>query len=174
MQKLLERRAFLRRGAVLAGAAGLAGADRAEALEPAKADPALLPPNVPPWTRAQGGPFLNPPYGQPSRYEAGVVRVLPSPPAAFPSASRTPLQNLHGIITPSGLTYERHHAGVPDIDPNAHRLMLHGLVERPLLFTMEDIVRFPSVSRIHFLECSGNTQNWGAPKPEYKIGRAHV
>ena len=157
VRTLNPRRNFLRRGAVLTTAAGLLGAGRAEALEPEQADPALLPPNVPPWTRAQGGPFIHPPYGLPSRHEAGVVRVLPQPPAAFPTASRTPLQNLHGIITPSGLVYERHHAGVPDIDPNAHRLMLHGLVERPLLFSMEDLLRFPSVSRVYFLECSGNS-----------------
>ncbi|HEX4328424.1 MAG TPA: sulfite dehydrogenase [Burkholderiales bacterium] len=169
MNKTLERRApedartpnprrnFLRGSAALTAAAGLLGAGRAEALEPEKADPALLPPNVPPWTRSQGGPFINPPYGLPSRHEAGVVRVLPRVAAAFPTGSRTPLQNLHGIITPSGLVYERHHAGVPDIDPNAHRLMLHGLVERPMMFTMEDLARFPSVSQVYFLECSGNS-----------------
>jgi sulfane dehydrogenase subunit SoxC len=66
------------------------------------------------------------------------------------------LQDLDGIITPNGLFYERHHGGVPTIDPAQHRLMLHGLVDKPLIFTMEDIRRFPSQSRIHFLECSGN------------------
>ena len=152
------RRNFLRGGTTLALAtAGTLAAGRARALDPGAADPALLPPNVPPWTRSQGAGYLNPPYGLPSRHEAKVVRVLPNPPPAFPTASRTPLQDLHGIITPSGLVFERHHAGVPDIDPSAHRLLLHGLVERPLNFTMEDLMRFPSVSRIHFLECSGNS-----------------
>jgi sulfane dehydrogenase subunit SoxC len=66
------------------------------------------------------------------------------------------------VITPSGLHFERHHAGVPAIDPDRHRLMIHGLVERPLIFTMDELLRFPSVSRIHFLECSGNTP-WGGP-----------
>ena len=70
------------------------------------------------------------------------------------------MQDLDGIITPNGLFYERHHGGVPTIDPAQHRLMLHGLVDRPLIFTMDDIRRFPSESHIYFLECSGN--------PEYK------
>ena len=152
------RRNFLRRSSALTAAtAGALAAGRTNAQSAAATDPALLPPNTPPWTRSQGGAFVNPPYGLPSRHEAGVVRVLPNPVPAFPTASRTPLQNLHGIITPSGLTFERHHAGVPDISPDAHRLMVHGLVERPLLFTMDEIVRFPSVSRIYFLECSGNS-----------------
>ena len=153
-----NRRKFLRETSALTmGATGALAAGRAQAQSATVADPALLPPNIPPWTRNQGGAFINPPYGLPSRHEARVVRVLPNPVPAFPTASRTPLQNLHGIITPSGLTFERHHAGVPDISPDAHRLMVHGLVERPLLFTMDEIVRFPSVSQIYFLECSGNS-----------------
>jgi sulfane dehydrogenase subunit SoxC len=66
------------------------------------------------------------------------------------------LQHLHGIITPSALHYERHHAGVPDIDPAKHRLLIHGLVKKPLILTMNELKRFPSVSRLYFLECSGN------------------
>jgi len=73
------------------------------------------------------------------------------------AASLTPLQHQHGIVTPSGLVFERHHAGVPDIPPERHRLLVHGMVERPLAFTMDDVTRFPSVSRFHFLECSGNS-----------------
>jgi len=150
-----SRRNFFKQGSA-AGVAVAAGA-LLKTGQASAADPALLPPNVPPWSRVQGGAYVSPPYGLPSKHESGVVRVLPSPPPAFPTASRTPLANLHGIITPNGLVFERHHAGVPDIDPDAHRLMLHGLVERPLLFTMADLVRFPSVSRVHFLECSGNS-----------------
>lgn len=71
-------------------------------------------------------------------------------------SSRTPLQDLFGIITPSDLHFERHHAGVPAIDPNKHELLIHGLVEKPLIFKVADLKRFPSVSRIAFLECSGN------------------
>ena len=90
-------------------------------------------------------------------FEKGVVKNISKNLPQYISASgRTPLQDLDGIITPNGLFYERHHGGVPTIDPAQHRLMLHGLVDRPLIFTMDDIRRFPSESRIHFLECSGN------------------
>lgn len=96
-------------------------------------------------------------YGQRSRFEKGsrVVRqaAVPTNEAA---SSVTPLQDLHGIITPSSLHFERHHGGVPEIDPAEHRLMIHGLVEHPLIFTVDELKRFPSVSRIYFLECSGN------------------
>src|SRR5690606_16824414 len=72
------------------------------------------------------------------------------------ASSRTPLQDLHGIITPSDLHFERHHAGIPDIRLENHELLIHGMVERPMVFRMADIMRFPSISRICFLECSGN------------------
>jgi sulfane dehydrogenase subunit SoxC len=76
----------------------------------------------------------------------------------------TPHQDLRGMITPNGLVFERSHAGVPDIDPEQHRLMVHGLVRQPMVFTMEDLMRFPSVSRIHFIECSGNSsREWRSP-----------
>jgi len=71
-------------------------------------------------------------------------------------SSRTPLQDFYGIITPSDLHFEWHHSGVPAIDPARHELLIHGLVENPLLFKVADLKRFPSVSRITFLECSGN------------------
>jgi sulfane dehydrogenase subunit SoxC len=74
----------------------------------------------------------------------------------IPTSSRTPLQDLHGTITPSDLHYERHHAGVAVVDPQAYRLTVHGMVDRPLTFTLQDLKRFPSVSRLCFLECSGN------------------
>lgn len=71
-------------------------------------------------------------------------------------SSRSPLQDFYGIITPSDLHFERHHAGVPLIDPARHELLIHGLVDKPLIFTVAELKRFPSVSRIAFLECSGN------------------
>ena len=78
-------------------------------------------------------------------------------------SSSTPLAETYGIITPSALHYERHHAGVPTIDPAGHRLTIHGLVDRPLILTMDEIRRLPSVSRIHFLECGGNSgSEWAA------------
>jgi sulfane dehydrogenase subunit SoxC len=125
---------------------------------------AAVPPAVPKWMTEQGAGFLNPPYGLPSPHEKHVVRVLPAGNNPFPTATRTPLEKLHGTITPNGLFFERHHAGVPAIDPAQHRLMIHGLVSRPLLLTMDDLMRFPAVSRVHFLECSGNSAaQWKAP-----------
>ncbi|GAB3042353.1 sulfite dehydrogenase [Spirosoma pulveris] len=71
-------------------------------------------------------------------------------------SSRSPLQDFYGIITPSDLHFERHHAGVPAIDPAKHELLIHGMVDKPMVFSIADLKRFPSVSRIAFLECSGN------------------
>ena len=72
------------------------------------------------------------------------------------TSSRTPLQNLFGTITPSDLHFERDHGGVPAIDPEKHELLIHGMVAKPLIFTLLDLKRFPSVTRTMFLECSGN------------------
>ena len=80
------------------------------------------------------------------------------------TASGTPHQDLMGIITPSDLHFERHHGGVPDIDPAQYSLLVHGMVERPMIFTLADLKRFPSVSRIHFLECSGNLGRTAGPQ----------
>ena len=126
---------------------------------------------------APGADVMTPPYGLPSLYEAGVVRRARTGGSPYPTrkaaASLTPLQDLHGVITPNGLHYERHHSGVPAIDPNDHRLLIHGEVERPMIFSVADILRFPAVSRICFLECSGNTQNWGEPVAEYTVQDTH-
>lgn len=72
------------------------------------------------------------------------------------TSSRTPLQDLYGTITPSDLHFERHHGGIPAVDPHKYELLIHGMVERPTVFTLSDLKRFPSFSRIFFLECSGN------------------
>src|SRR5437870_11708305 len=88
-------------------------------------------------------------FEQPKRMPGGFV-------------SRTPLQDLHGAITPADLHFERHHSGIPTIDPRTYRLLVHGLVERPTVFTLGDLKRFPAVSRICFLECSGNLGRQGA------------
>jgi len=77
-------------------------------------------------------------------------------PSSTLSSSETPLQDLHGTITPSDLHFERHHAGVPSIDPEKHKLILHGMVDRPMTFSVSDLKRFPAASRICFIECSGN------------------
>ena len=146
----LGRRAFLGLGAAVTG--GLALGARPGIAEPAS------PPTDPQWSQALGAGVVDRPYGQPAEAESGVIRRnVPWLTAGTQSSvSFTPLQDLHGIITPNGLFFERHHAGRPDIDPNQHRLMIHGLVERPLLLTMQDIMRFPQVSRIHFIECAAN------------------
>ena len=148
-----NRRGFLRSSVAVGITAGTA-VSAYSATSKNQADGFL---EVDPWTKTQGSGFVNPPYGLPSKYEKNVVRLLPSPAPTFLTGSRTPLQSLHGIITPNGLVFERHHAGVPDINPDLHKLVIHGLVDRPMVFTMDDIVRFPSESRIYFLECSGNS-----------------
>jgi len=97
------------------------------------------------------------PYERPARTPVGLVT----------GSSETPLQDLAGTITPSDLHFERLHAGVPLIDPTRHTLTIHGLVDRPLVFTLADLKRFPSVSRVHFIECSGNGRAaYAAPRPD--------
>jgi sulfane dehydrogenase subunit SoxC len=88
-------------------------------------------------------------------------------------SSSTPLAETYGIITPSALHYERHHSGVPAIDPTQHRLIIHGLVERPLVLTMVEIRRLPSVSRIHFLECGGNSGSEWGPRTGPDVQRSY-
>ncbi|MFC5396923.1 sulfite dehydrogenase [Bosea vestrisii] len=150
----LSRRRFLG-GAAVAGA-GLAGTSIARA-ETAKPDPLIT--EVQDWSRYLGEGVDKRPYGTPSRFEKNVIRRDVSWLTASPESSVnfTPLHELDGIITPSGLCFERHHGGIADIDPANHRLMLHGLVDKPLVFTMEDIRRMPRQNRIHFLECAANS-----------------
>jgi sulfane dehydrogenase subunit SoxC len=149
-----------RRG--LLSAAGLAGAGiamppRAAVAEAAKPDPDIT--EVQDWQRQLGDGVDKRAYGAPSKFEQHVVRRhVPWLTAAPESAANfTPLHALEGIITPSGLCFERHHSGIAEIDPQKHRLMINGLVEKPLVFTMDDIRRMPRLSRICFLECAANT-----------------
>jgi sulfane dehydrogenase subunit SoxC len=131
---------------------------------------------VPQWTRSLGAPVGASGYGGPSKYEGNVQRRQ-SPGLTRTnqsSVSFTPLQNLFGIVTPSGVHFERHHSGVPDVDPMQHKLLVHGLVERPLVFSMNDLLRFPSVSRFHFIECGANSgmewANVAVPTVQYTHG----
>ncbi len=151
---LAERRNFLKNGLILAGGA-LAGAALGRKANAAAEN---LPPNVPSWTRSLGSGVLTNPYGKPSRFESHIVRRnVPWLTAdRIASISFTPLAELDGIITPSSLVFERYHAGVPDIDPGQHRLMIHGLVDRPVILTVDDLRRFPGTSMIRFLECPAN------------------
>ena len=87
--------------------------------------------------------------------------------------SLAPLQDLHGIITPSSLHFERHHNGVPLIDPSRHRLLIHGLVEQPMIFAMDDLERFPAVSRLAFIECAGNTVDGWREAQDVSVQETH-
>lgn len=140
------RRALLRTGA-MAGGAALAASARAAA-----------PPDDPIWSRTLGPGVDDRPYGRPSQYEKDAIRryVPWLAQTTEADASFTPLQDQPGILTANGFFYERYHSGRPSIDPAKHRLMIHGLVERPLLLTMDQVQRFPSVARVHFLECAAN------------------
>ena len=126
-----------------------------------------LPPNVPEWQRRLGKPVNSNPYGQPSKYESDVKRrrVPWLTPDSIASISFTPLAEIKGMISPNGLAFERDHGGLPTIDPTQHRLMVHGLVEKPIILSMEAIERFPTVSRIHFIECPANSaMEWKGPQ----------
>ncbi len=88
--------------------------------------------------------------------------------------SKTPLNRLVGSITPADLHYERSHAGVPDLDPAQHRLLIHGMVSKPLVLTVDDLMAMPSVSRIHFIECTGNGwENWKKADPNLTVQNTH-
>lgn len=169
-----ERRDWMRRmftaAAAVAAAAALpriAGAQEA-------GDPAIL--ELPPWSTSLGLPVAYRPYGTPSKYEANLVRRESPGLASVPQASVafTPLQGLFGIITPSGLHFERHHQGWQEIDPARHRFMINGLVKTPKVYSMDDLMRLPSVSRIHFIECGANSaMEWGnvaVPTVQYTHG----
>jgi sulfane dehydrogenase subunit SoxC len=167
------RRRFM--GSALAMGAGVAASTgvASKALA-AEGEDAIL--KLPEHTTGLGLPVVTDGYGKPSKWEAnlqrrqspGLTRVNQA------SVSFTPLQGLFGMITPSGLHFERHHQGWWDIDPSKHRLMINGLVKRQRVFTMDDLMRLPSVSRIHFIECGANTATeWGnvaVPTVQYTHG----
>jgi sulfane dehydrogenase subunit SoxC len=148
-----NRRLFLKGGvtfgAALVAGAGLPLAGRAQL---ASDDPA----------KVLGGPHR--PYGERSRFEQALRE---RPPGGLPEfgGNFTPLDDTLGIITPSALHFVVQRGGTPDIDPAKHRLLLHGMVDRPVLLTMEEIKRLPSTSRILFLECQGNSQTEWRPPP---------
>jgi sulfane dehydrogenase subunit SoxC len=148
------RRRFLKQGAALAATATVAQGARSQELAGA------------PWERAYGAGFTG--YGQPSRFEQPVQRHLIKPYGDLAPGSGvalSPIEKLEGIITPSSLHNDRSHSGTPDIDPKQHQLLFHGLVARPLRFSMDALLAYPMTSRIHFLECSGNSNRNLAPQP---------
>ncbi len=135
-----SRRQILRGGGLLTAAA---------AILPVRAMAADAPLD-PPWSVP--GRIAKSDYGERAPFEK-VLRLS----TTGGSSALTPLQAGVGIITPSGLHFERHHNGVPTIDPAQHRLIIHGMVDKPMKYSVEDLKRFPSVSRILFVECSGNS-----------------
>jgi sulfane dehydrogenase subunit SoxC len=147
---LLHRRALLAMGAVAAG--GLASG-----LE------AATDPRSPASMREPGGALSG--YGTRAPSAETIQRIVPELPFPGTGSSRTPLQLLEGTITPNGLHFERHHNGVPAIDPATHELLIHGLVSQPLLFRYNDLLRYPRESRILFIECSGNSGTIAAAAP---------
>ncbi|WP_370263938.1 sulfite dehydrogenase [Limnobacter sp.] len=168
-----DRRAFFKKAFAAAAAATLAGARPMQAIA-AEGDPAIL--NLPEHTRGLGLPVAARPYGMPSQFEQNLQR-RESPGLTRVSAASVsfcPLQGLFGIITPSGLHFERHHQGWWDIDPSQHRLMINGLVKTPMVFTVDELMRMESVSRIHFIECGANSgmewANVAVPTVQYTHG----
>ena len=111
------------------------------------------------WNTVLGDGVDAAPYGMPSQFEKDVVRrnVAVADRRPESSVNFTPLHELDGIITPNGLCFERHHGGIAEIDPDKYRLMINGLVDKPLVFTMDDLKRFPRDNRIYFLECAANS-----------------
>ncbi|GAB4214349.1 MAG: sulfite dehydrogenase [Rhodoferax sp.] len=171
------RRDFIRSAfaAAAAGAAAPAVVAQSNPVPTEGGDPNIL--NLPEHSTGLGmGVAQNDGYGRPSKYEAGVQRRQ-SPgltQTTQASVSFAPLQSLFGIVTPSGLHFERHHQGWWDIDPSKHRLMINGMVKSPKVFTMDEIMRLPAVSRFHFIECGANTAvDWGnvaVPTVQYTHG----
>jgi sulfane dehydrogenase subunit SoxC len=157
---LLDRRLFLKRSFGVGAGFAIAGLD-------ASAD------QTPPWMRTPGQPFSN--YGQPSPHEKEAIRWISANGGAPGNGiSWTPLHKLEGIVTPNGLHFERHHNGVPQIDPARHRLLIHGLVRNPLTFGIEDLLRYPLVSRLCFVECGGNSNaGWNEEPIQTPVGYFH-
>jgi sulfane dehydrogenase subunit SoxC len=154
---LLDRRTLLRAGVFAAGVAGI-GVGIAQAAESIGAD-------APEWMKTPGRSFSS--YGMPSKWQEKVQRsFVVAPGRAGTGVSRTPLHLLEGTITPNGLHFERHHNGVPDIDPDRHELVIHGMVKRPLGFSVEALMRYPMESHIRFIECAGNSGGYSQPQPQ--------
>ena len=144
---LISRRALLGQGAVLAGALGTSASATGAAAEPLKDEA---------WSLELGA--VTPPLQAPSRFEKHVVRTLSNPQNEMrTSHARTPHHLLNGTVTPNSLHFSINHSGIPDIDPDKHKLVIHGMVKQPLAFTLETLSRYPLTTRMAFVECSGNS-----------------
>ncbi|PZU09808.1 sulfite dehydrogenase [Sphingomonas sp.] len=144
-----------RRSLLVAGALSASGLGATLKAAPARNSPASM--------LEPGAPLSG--YGEPGPAAAAIQRIVPALPFPGTGSSRTPLHLLEGTITPNGLHFERHHNGIPDLDPATHELLVHGLVRQPLSFRYEDLLRYPRESRILFLECSGNSGAIAADRP---------
>ena len=168
------RRGFLQSSMAAAAALLATGRAVAQAGSDGDGDPAIL--KLPPHSTSLGQPVAARGYGSPSKFESNLQRRQSPGLTRVPQASVafTPLQGLFGIITPNGLHFERHHQGWHDIDPAAHRLMVNGLVRNAKVYTLDELMRLPSVSRTHFIECGANTgMEWGnvaVPTVQYTHG----
>src|SRR3984885_10954818 len=152
---LLHRRALLGGGVMFAGALGSSAALTGAAAEPL---------TEPDWSLFPGE--VTPVLQKPSRFEAAVVRTLSNPKGEPRTQhARTPLQMLNGTITPNSLHFTILHSGIPDIDPAQHRFVIHGMVKQPLEFTVDALMRYPMVTRKHFVECGGNSAPMFSPEP---------
>jgi len=156
--KTTTRRSFLTGAASAVAAATVASTTGAVA----------SPLEVQPSSKSMGRTTVPQGYGMPSKYEGHVTRNRTDVyvnKQNYSDWSMTPIQHQHGIVTPNGLIFERHHAGIPDIDPDTHELVIHGMVRQPMRYTMDNLMRYPSISRFHFMECSGNgLTDWLAVK----------
>ena len=153
-----NRRHFLKAG-LGAGALAATGSAAGATGSGVRPNPDNLAPKVAPWTRTPGDGVAVRAYGKPSEHEKHVIRrdVEWLTATRQSSVSFTPIHELDGIITPNGLCFERHHAGIAEVAPQDYQLMIHGLVERPLMFTLEDLKRLPRINRAYFCECAANS-----------------
>ncbi len=152
---LLHRRLFLKSGSLLLSSLTASSVMARQAISKETEDWQT---EAPKWSKVPGAPLRE--YGSPSPFENHVSRAVIKPygdMAPGAGIALTPLQHLRGSITPNGLHFERSHNGVPQIDPDKHRFYIHGLVKKPLEFTMDQLSRYPMVSKICFIECSGNS-----------------
>ena len=181
---IAQRRNFVRSAFAVASVGIVSNLTHAQSVHAQSAntrladDPNIL--ELPEHSRGLGKSVATDGYGKPSKYEGNVQRRQ-SPGLTQTnqaSVSFAPLQSLFGIITPNGLHFERHHQGWWDIDPTKHRLMINGsdekMLKRPMVFTVDELMRLPSVSRFHFIECGANTgMEWGnvaVPTVQYTHG----
>jgi len=160
----IDRRDFFRKAAAMSVTA-IAGTSLVSSNARAD-DPAIM--HHVPWGQNWGDPVTKNRYGVPSKYEHNVLRrntKLLASGNFRASIAVTPIQESMGIITPNGLFFSRSHGGVAHVDPEEYRLMIHGLVEKPIVLTLEQLKRYPSVTRTHFIECPANGgQEWRGPQ----------